>query len=189
MGNSSATIRKALPANPVNANVTSAQVFALTSNTAAPATVAVPGKLVLEARKFRVRASGNLFTGGTLTALATLLMAKTIPGTPFTSGNWTVLGAGTARSVANTWSPWWIETDLAFESSGGTMGGVFSQMVNNLYDAPAAISNRLTGLNGTNAVVGTTAIADPVFYLAVAITFGTGNAANLANLSEFVLEA
>lgn len=187
--NSSATIRKALPANPVNANTTSAQVFPLISNTAAPATVAVPGKLVVEARKFRVRASGNLFTGGTLTALATLLMAKTIPGTPLTAGNWTVLGAGTARSVANTWSPWYIESDLIFESNGGTMQGTFSQLINNLWDAPAAISNRLTGLNGTNAIVGTTAIAEPVFYLAVALTFGTGNAANLGNLSEFVLEA
>jgi len=186
---STAVIRKALPANQLNANTTNAQVFSLVSNSAAPATVAVPGKLVLEQKKFRVRASGNLQTAGNYTAKATLLMAKTIPATPLTAGNWTVLGAGTARTVNTAWSNWWIEADLQFESGGGTMQGVFNQLLINTYDAPAAISNLLTGLNGTNAVVGSTAIADPVFYLACAITFNTGSASNIANLGEFVLEA
>lgn len=187
MGNSSNSIRVAKPANQANAVSTSAQVFSLASNSLAPVTVAAPGKLVLEQRTFRVRATGNLFTAGTLTAQATLLMAATIPATPLTAGNWTTLGSGTARSVANTWSPWRIEADIEIESGGGTMQGTFSQLINNLFDAWAAISNRLTGINGTNQTVNSVLPQEPLIYFAVAITFGTATAGNLANLQELVL--
>jgi hypothetical protein len=189
---SSSTIRRALPANQVNANVSTAQVFSLISNPLAPVTVAAPGKLAIEQKRFTVRASGNLLTGTTSTAKATLLMAAAIPATPLTAANWTVVGAGTARSVASVWSPWLIESELQFESTGGTMQGTFRQLLNNLFDASAAISNVLTGINGTNQVQtqGGSPIAqqDPVIYFAVAITLGTANAGNLANLSELALD-
>lgn len=187
---STLAIRKALPANQVNANVATAQIFSLQQNSLLACTIAIPGKLVLEQKKFRVRASGNLFTGASLTALPTIYYAASLPSSPLVAANWTnPLCTGTAQTVANTWSPWQIEADnLIYESGGGTMQGTFSQLLNNIWTAPAALTNRPTGINGTNAVVGSTAIQDPVLYLAVAMTFGTANAANLANLNEFVLE-
>jgi hypothetical protein len=61
-------------------------------------------------------------------------------------------------------------------------------MVNNLFDAPAALSNQLTGVNGTNVIVtqasNPVAPTDPVFFLGVALTFGTAGA-NVGNLMNF----
>ena len=191
---SSLAVRRAQPASPVIANTTNAQVFALASNNAIPATIAVPGKLVLEGKRFTIRAEGNLFTAGNYTAKASLFAALVIPGTPFTIDNWTtLLGAGTARSVDNTWTSWYINADLQFDSLSGTLQGSFSQLINNLLDGAAALGNggaALTGINGTNANVtqGSTVVvpADPVFYVGAALTFGTGGL-NIGNLYNFEL--
>lgn len=187
---SSIAIRRAAPAAPVSASVATAQVFPLASNTLLPLTVAAPGKLVMEAKRFAVRAEGNAVTAvAAYTVKASLLGALTIPGTPFTAANWTLLGSGTARAVAAAGSvPWWIEAKLIFDSVGGAMQGTFNQMVNNLYDAEAALANPLAGINGTNLTVtqgGSPVLpADPVAYFAVALTFGTAGA-NTGNVSNF----
>lgn len=187
---SSTAIRRAAPASPVSANVATAQVFALASNPLLPVTVASPGKLALEAKRFTLRAEGNaVVSTAAYTVKASLLGALLVPAIPLTAANWTLLGAGTARAVAAPGSvPWWIEANLIFDSVGGAMQGTFTQMVNNLLDASAALANQLTGINGTNlpVVQGSNTIlpADPVAYFAVAITFGTAGA-NSANLSNF----
>lgn len=191
---SSLAIKRAQPANPVIANTGNAQVFALASNAAVPVTIPVPGKLILEGKRFTIRAEGNLFTAGNYTAKASLIAALAIPATPLTIGNWgTILGAGTARAVNNTWSSWYIQADLQFDSLSGTLQGTFRQLVNDLYDADAALANTgaaVTGINGTNANVtqGATVVppADPVFYVGVALTFGTGGL-NIGNLYNFEL--
>lgn len=187
---SSLAIRRAAPASPVIAAVTTAQVFALASNPAIPANVPCPGKLVLEGKRFTVRAEGNLLTAGNYTAKASLLAGLVIPGTPFTATNWTLLGAGTARAVNTAWSPWWINAELIFDSNSGALQGSFNQMVNNLFDGSAAIANQVTGINGTNQNVtqGATVVvpADPVLYFAVALTFGTGGL-NIGNVANFEL--
>lgn len=187
---SSLAIKRAQPANNVIASVNTAQVFSLLSNSAVPATVPAPGKLILEAKRFRVRAEGWLQTVGAYTAKASLLAALTIPATPLTAANWTLLGTGTARTVSTAYSPWWIEADLICDSNSGALQGVFNQMVNNLYDASAALSNQVTGINGTNANVtqGATVVApaDPILYFAVALTFGTAGL-NIGNLTNFEL--
>lgn len=184
---SSLAIRRASPANPVNANVTSAQVFALTSNPLAPVTVALPGKLVLEAKRFTVRAEGWVVTGTTTNVTATLIAGLTIPGTPFTIGNWTTLGASTARAVNTASCPWFIQADLIFDSVSGKLQGVFSDLINNLWDAPAVLSNVLTGINGLNVISGSTAPADPVAFIGVALTFSAANVGNVGNLANFEL--
>lgn len=187
---SSLAIKRAAPANSVVANTGNAQVFTLASNAAAPAVVAAPGKLILEGKRFTVRAEGNLQTVGAYTAKASLLAALTIPGTPLTAANWTLLGSGTARAVGTAWAPWWINADLIFDSMSGALQGTFNQMVNNLFDASAAIANQVTGINGTNQNVtqGATVVppADPVLYFAVALTFGTAGL-NVGNLMNFEL--
>jgi len=187
---SSLAIKRAQPATAVVANTGNAQVFALASNTAVPVTIPVPGKLILEGKRFMVRAEGNLYTAGNYTAKASLIAGLTIPGTPFTIGDWTLLGAGTARAVNNTWSSWNIQADLQFDSLSGYLQGIFQQLINNLYDGSAAIANQLSGINGTNANVtqGATVVApaDPVFYVGVALTFGTAGL-NIGNLYNFEL--
>jgi hypothetical protein len=163
-------------------------MFTLASNPLLAVSLGVPGKLALEGKQFRVRAEGNMQTAGAFTAKASLVAALALPATPLTIGNWTLFGAGTARTVSTAWSPWWIQADLIFDSSSGAVQGVFSQMVNNLFDAPAALSNQLTGVNGTNVIVtqASTPVAptDPVFFLGVALTFGTAGA-NVGNLMNF----
>ncbi len=184
---SSSAIRRAAPAASVIASVATAQVFALASNPVLACTLAVPGKLALEAKRFTVRAEGNLQTVGAFTAKATLLAALLPPTTPLTAANWTTLGAGTARAVGTAFAPWWIQANLIFDSYSGALQGVFNQMVNNLYDADAVLTAQLTGLNGSNITITQgatpTTPADPVCYLAVALTFGTAglNVGNLAN--------
>jgi hypothetical protein len=186
---SSSAIRRAAPANPVSASVATAQVFTLASNALLPVTVAAPGKLTLEAKRFTVRAEGNaVVSTAAYTVKASLLGALVIPATPLTAANWTLLGSGTARAIAAAGSvPWWIDANCIFDSVGGAMQGTFNQMVNNLFDAAAALANQVTGINGTHLPVvqgsNTVLPADPVAYFAVAITFGTAgtNSANLAN--------
>jgi hypothetical protein len=188
---SSAAIRRAPPANTVGAAVTTGQIFTLASNPLLPVTVGAPGKLALEAKRFTVRAEGSVKTAvDAYTVKASLLAGLVIPATPLTIGNWTLLGAGTARAVATAGSvPWWIEANLIFDSVGGAMQGTFQQLANNLFDGSAAIANQITGINGTNVPVtqgaNTVQPADPVLYFAVALTFGTANAGNLGTLANF----
>lgn len=187
---SSLAIRRGAPANPVSAAVNTAQVFALLSNTALPNTIGAPGKSILEAKRFYVRAEGTALVATSGYTLKASLLANTgaaAPATPFTSTNWTLLGAGTARAIATSdlYAAWWIEAVLQFDSLSGLMQGTFNQMVNNLYDGAAAISNQPSGINGTNLSItqGSTVVAptDPAIVFAVALTFGTAGA-NVGNL-------
>jgi hypothetical protein len=186
---SSSAIRRAPPANPQNASVVTAQVFNLISNPILPAALGIPGKLTLEGKRFTVRAEGNAHTVGAYTCQASLLGALVMPATPLVAASWTLLGSGTARTIAaNAWAPWWIQANCIFDSQGGIMAGTFQQMVNNLYDADAALANTITGINGSNQPVtqGGTVVqpTDPAFWMAVAITFGTAGTSS-AGLYNF----
>lgn len=190
------TILKSRPAAKVLAAITTAQIF---PDLAVPSTAValfIPGTNRLEQKKFTVRASGNALTAGaTTTVLVSLYIAKLLPAASLVPANWTVMCAGSARVVNTISAPWWIEAELAFDSAGGKLGGTFNQMVNNLFDAPAAITGVLTGLNGTGLPVvqpGPVTIqpADPVFVVGVGITYGVNaSVGNIANLQNFVLEA
>ena len=189
---SSSAIRRAAPASPVSAAVATAQVFPLASNINLPCTVAAPGKMILEGKRFTVRAEGNaVVSTAAYTIKAALLGALVIPATPLTAANWTTLGSGTARAVAAPGSvPWWIEALCIYDSVGGALQGIFNQMANNLYDSLAPLTGTLAGINGTNQTVsqaGSPVLpSDPVAYFAVAFTFGTAGA-NSANISNFEL--
>jgi hypothetical protein len=188
---SSIAIRRAQPANVVQASVATAQVFSLASNPQLPCVIPVPGALAIEAKRFTVRAEGNIQVAGAFTTKATLLAALTIPAAPFTSTNWTVLGSGTARALAVAgWAPWWIEANCIFDSQSGLLNGTFNQMVNNLFDAGVALAAPLTGINGSLLPVtqGGTVVppTNPAFYFAVALTFGTAGA-NTGSIYNFEL--
>jgi hypothetical protein len=188
---SAGALYQAPPAGPVNANVTTAQLFPNKQVPSSPVVLVVLGTGRLEQRKFTARACGSVTTGTTSTVAATLYMAKVIPGTPFTAANWTVIGASTARSLASISAPWMIEANLQFESVGGTMQGTFDTCINNLADGAAAITNRISGLNGTGETIdqaGTEVVAaEPVFVIAVGLTFATANAGNIGTLGDFSL--
>lgn len=187
---SSAAIRRAAPANPVQASATTAQVFALASNPTLACYLAAPGKGILEAKRFTVRAEGNLVSAGaTTTAQLSLLAATTLPASPLVIGNWTLLGAGTAQVVNSSYAPYWIEANLICDSRSGNLQGTFSQMVNNLYNNWAAITNQVTGINGTLGTItqGATPVppADPIVFFAVAMTFSVASASNAGYLANF----
>lgn len=186
---SSTAIKRAAPAQQITAQVGTAQVFTLASNTLLACTLPCPGKGALEQKQFRIRAEGNAQTAGAYTLKPALLGAPTsIPANPTTAASWTTICSGTARSIATTWAPWWIEATLIYDSNSGLLQGVFEQMVNNLYDLKAVITGVLTGLNGTNFSVlqGATNVApaDPIAYFALALTFGTAGA-NVGNMANF----
>lgn len=183
---SSLAIRRAAPANALTANVATAQVFNLASNSLLAVSLGAPGKLVLEQKQFRVRAEGNYYNAGAYTTKATLLANLTLPATPLTATNWTGQWSGTARAISGAgYSNWWIEANLIFDSNSGLLNGVFSQMVNNLFDTWAVIGTQITGINGTNLTIGGVAPTDPALYFGIALTFGTAAATNVGNLGNF----
>jgi hypothetical protein len=183
---SSAAIRRAPPANPLTAT----GVFALTSSPLLACTLSAPGKLVLEAKKFRVRAEGNVLTAvGTTTVKPQILAALVIPGSPLVIGSWTALSAGAAVACPVAGSPWFAEADLIFDSVSGLMHGTTDQLVNNTFAALAAITGIITGINSTNLPVVqagpvTVQPSDPVVQFAIGITYGAAGA-NSCNLSNF----
>lgn len=189
------SILKAPPAAKILAAITTAQVFPNLAIPTQACVMNVPGTGRLDQKAFVVRASGNATTqAATTTFTPTLYIAKVLPGSSLVVANWTVMCSGTPRVINTTTAPWVIEAELQFDSVGGLMQGAFDQQVNNLYDGLAAITGRVSGLNGTGLPVlqGATTVqpAEPVFVLAVGGTFGVNaSVGNIANLANFTLEA
>jgi hypothetical protein len=191
---SSIAINRSGPPAVLPGLLTTAQIFALASNSLLPATVSAPGKLAIEAKKFRVRAEGNAVVSvNTTTVKPTLYAGLVVPASPLVAASWTIIAAGAAVAIATVTlsAPWLIEADLIFESFGGFMQGTWDQLVNNAWTAAAAIGNQISGINGTNQNVTQNAVvippADPVVQFAVGLTFSVGNAGNSGNLSNFEL--
>jgi hypothetical protein len=182
---SSSAIRRAAPAN----NLSATGVFSLVSNPLLPALNYAPGKLAIEAKRFRVRAEGYaLMAVGTTTYKPQILAGLVTPASPLVIGSWTALAAGSAVAVPTTGCPWWLDAELIFDSVSGLLHGTISQLINNTFTTAAALTGILTGLNGTNAPVlqGATTVqpADPVVQFALGGTFSAAGA-NLVALSNF----
>jgi hypothetical protein len=189
---SAGALYTSVPAGPINANVATAQLFPNRQVPSLPVTLNVLGSGRLEQRKWTARASGSATTGVESTVTVSLYAAKTLPATPFVAADWTLVAASTARTIDAATAGWEIEASLMFESVGGTLQGTFQDMIDNLYDAAAAITGTLTGLNGTSNKVtqpGDVVVipAEPVFYLTCGLTFGTANVDNSAVLGDFSL--
>ena len=103
---SSIAIRRAAPASSLASGGTTAAIFALASSSQAACTLPVPGKLVLEGKRFTVRAEGSLLiAAGTTTAGFTLLGAvAAIPASPLVPGSWTTIAAPAAQSGSGSCS-------------------------------------------------------------------------------------
>jgi hypothetical protein len=180
---STSSINRATPATSLPSQVKAAsaavQVFNRADSVLLPVVLTAPGGGVLEQKKFLVRGSGYCTTAGAFTALVGLyagIVAPTLaaPGT--------LIAVSTARAVGTTTAPWWIEAELIFDSVSGKLQGVQSALVNNLYDAKAALAAVVAGINGA---VGS---AEPAIYFALGITFNNANAGNIG-VFDFVLDA
>lgn len=175
-------ITKAPLAANISAAVNTSQIFPLNSNLLAPCAISVPASGTLEQYEFEIAASGRLTTNGAYTALITLFAALAVPAAnPLTPASWTIIGATTARAVGTTSCPWFYRAHLVADAISKKLQGTFGGMVNNLVDAPAAVTNVLANVNLAAAV-------DPAIVFAIGITFGTADALNIGQLTYFGLE-
>lgn len=169
----------ALGTTSVSANLNTAQVLPdYRASTTLAAVLQIEGSRLVEGKKFTVRASGNCTTAGAYNVTATLLGA--VGGTPATSltpGNWTTLKASTARAVGTITAPWFLEAHLCVDQLSGLLYGTCEHMINNLFDAQAALAAGLSAVDLTTV--------GPCLSFAVALTFSTGSAGNVGRLYEF----
>lgn len=171
---------QARPAAPVNAAVTTVQMFPDQYVSANPVVIPVPGSGRLEQKRFKIRASGTATTAGATTTFGVTLYA----GQSLTPGSNTVLGSLAGVVINTTTATWFLEAILIFDSISGKLTGTTSGLINNTIGAAAAITP-LLGLNGAAGPLGT----EPVVNLCVGCTFGVAaSASNIGRLSEFILE-
>jgi hypothetical protein len=182
---SSLRTASAPPVANVFGGVNTAQVAPAASSSLIASALPVPGSGRYDGRRFQVRASGNIATHTTSNVTVTLYAAlPTVTlANMLTTSNMTLLKASTARSVvagATTGCPWYLSADLIFDSTDGNLQGSAGFMINNLYDATAALTNVLTGLNDTLLTNN-----EPAFFLVLAFTFGTADAVSYIATTEF----
>jgi hypothetical protein len=138
-----------------------------------------PSGGVLDQKKFVVRASGYATTAGNFTVLIGLYAGIVVP-TIAAPG--TLIAVSTARAQNTISAPWMIEAELIMDSVSGRMHGTQKAVVNNLFDAEAAIAAAITGITPGQGG------AEPALYFAAAITFGTGNVGNIGVLGDLVVD-
>jgi hypothetical protein len=95
-----------------------------------------------------------------------------------------------ASLVTSNYYPFAITATFQGDSNSGIVQGSFNTTLNGVFTASAATTN-LTGiLFGTpSSASNPAASAAAPFSLIVGVTFGVSNAANLAQLDQFSLEA
>ena len=163
----------------LNQGGTGTSITAFTSDGTTPVLIKVPTAMFAAAagkpsRKLRVTAYGRV-TGGTTTNYTATLQV----GTSATPGSNTTIEASTARAVNSANHAWEICADIIWESTSNKMQGRGWSMVANLVDAVAALDNVATGDPDDPSVT---------VAFAVAGTFSSGNAGNLAYLDDFTVE-
>jgi hypothetical protein len=131
-------------------------------------------------KKLKIRATGSTVTGTTLNfslklyqVPASVIAAAALTNQTFTG--WNLLATTTARAVNTTTADWELEAEVQL-SPIGTLSGKFEDIINNLFDAPAAIT------------AATLLASDADLNFVLVATFSASNAANIATPKEFSLE-
>lgn len=131
-------------------------------------------------KKLKIRATGTVVTGvsANLTLKLYLVPASVIAAAALTNQaftGWNLLATSTARAVNTTTADWDFEAEVQL-SAIGTLSGKFEDIINDLFDAPAAITaaTLLTGDADLNFVI--------------VSTLSAANAANVNTMKEFSLE-
>lgn len=190
-----------------NTGITTAQIFPTISgvgnisykgvvssgivfSSSAAVVLPVPGSGRYEGRYFCVTASGWLTLGGSSPNAAVTFYS----GTSTTPGSDAIMKTSGAQSLSTGASyPWMGTMELEGDSQSGVIQGIAEFIIGNSLVARAALAGTFpTGLTFSNPPNPTPSAAnvasEPVFSICVGITFGVANAANVAQLTQFVLE-
>jgi len=158
----------------------------------------VPGQNAVNGQLFRIYASGSIKTAGTPSpSILIELVANT---GSVTTPIYTVIASSGTNTLALTdgvYFPWSITADVNGDSDSGILQGRYAAVLDNTTEnsTPKALDNALTGLVfGPSATVTqdqrhAETGGNSVFGLLVRVTFGTSNAANIANMYRFALES
>lgn len=171
-------------------STSAAKVFPLYNNSAVAAILPVPGSGRLEGQQFIVRAGGNLYVHGTSPTINFLLQS----GNSLTSGNNTTIAtlASAQNLAAGAAYPWALEVRLQGDSTSGIVQVCSASFVCNGVSGTVTGTD-LTGINLASQVALTNGLPttsdEPAIQLVAGIIFGVSEAANYANLNQFILEA
>lgn len=136
------------------------------------------------AARFRLRAHGRATTGGNYTFVAKIQYQADIS-TPaqlvsaLTITNNTDFVTLTSQSISTATRPWFLDCDVVWDSTSQRLTGI-QQGFNSETVGPA--STAITALTGVNLQTGKVGFV-------INAVFGTTNAANIAYLDSFVVEA
>jgi len=159
-----------LPSAAMGASSTAEFQFTDTASTPVRLMVKV-GQPQLKNKLFKVKAGGRV-TGGTTTNFT----VKLDSGTSATIGSNTTIEASSARAVDSESANWFIEAVCFCDETSDKLGGFGRSMVNDLYDAEAALDAE--------------AAADPDGELGFTVTgtFSASHASNAAYCDFFDVE-
>jgi hypothetical protein len=169
--------------------ITNDSIFLSADSAAFSAFVPIQDDIVLgtprlNSRVWYARASGRVTTGTTSTLIATIYYSPTAR-TSLTYNGTGVSSTGatfTSGNFSTTSGNWFIEAMFTWDITSKVLGGYFAAFSS----ATPSISAETVCTNQTS--VDLTNIANPGPGLIVGAHFGTGNAANVVTLDEFLLE-
>jgi len=137
---------------------------------------------VLNGQKITVTAAGDFEVGscGACPNVTIDMVANT--GT-VAAPIWTAIastGAVTTQPLTGVFYPWYLEAQILGTTASGIIQGQFSAVVDNVLQnsTPKVLLANLSGLNFAT---------DPVFGLAVRVTFSVSDSGNSANMYQFQL--
>jgi hypothetical protein len=186
MGNTNTTYTAKKAATIVNA-ITNDNIFLQSENSAFAAFVSayqgglVGGTSLLDGKLIKVRASGKVVTGASSTLIVTLYYSAAAKTAILYNGTGVTATAATFTSAAyaTTTGNWLLEADFVWDYSSLKMNGRFRAISG---PTPVVVADtvvaQLTGVD----------LSLPGAGFACGVHFGTSNAANIATLSEFILE-
>jgi hypothetical protein len=181
------TVYKAKKANTLTNPLTNDSIFVQSDNTSLSAFVSayqggmVAGTSLLDGRPFYVRASGKVTTGASSTFIATIYYS-TAASTSITYNGTGVSTTGvtlTSGAISTTSGNWMLEAEFIWDYTSKQLNGWFSGLSS---PTPTAVANTAA----TQITTVDLSVPGPGFICGC--HFGTTGAANVATLSEFVLE-
>jgi hypothetical protein len=139
-----------------------------------PLAIQVPADGKFKNKAMLIRAWGRVEGGTTTNFTIGLYWGKSA-----TVANNTLLEASTARAVNSAKAPWMIEALVVWDDDAQKLQGFGRSMVNNLFDAEAALNNAISSVDPDGGAT--------TYGLTLCGTFSSGNAGNKAYVDGFEL--
>lgn len=180
-------------ATQVSGTGTTSKIFPQAGSATLASVILAPGTGRLEGGEtFQIHAAGEAYTAGAYTLAVSLYAvnattwANGTMASQLTPGSWTLLyTAGTPVSISTTTACWRLDAVLNGGSLTGSITGSMGTEINGTLAAPVTFTNPLTLASTTPGGMQ----VEPPAVFCVGVTFGTSNAANVAQLNYFTLEA